>query len=58
MLQALHSEDETAKSLTRLRADIIMAGQRNQEVEQITMRLSLEPGVTSLSWSIVPAGLE
>jgi putative Mg2+ transporter-C (MgtC) family protein len=58
ILQALHSEDESAKSLTRLRADITMAGQRNEEVEQIAMRLSLEPGVTSLSWSIVPAEME
>jgi hypothetical protein len=47
ILQALHSEDESARSRTRLRADITMTGHRSEEVEQIAMSLSLEPGVTS-----------
>ena len=58
MLQAIHREDESAENRTRLRADITTAGRRNEEVEQIAMRLSLEPGVTSLSWSIVPTTAE
>ena len=55
MLQAIHREDESAENRRRLRYDITTAGRRNEEIEQIAMRLSLEPGVTSLSWSIVPA---
>ena len=57
-LQAIHSDDEPAGDLTRLRAELATAGRQNDDVEQIAMRLSIEPGVTSLSWSIVPAALE
>ena len=58
ILQAIHSEDEATGERTRLRADVTTAGVRNEEVEQIAMRLSLEPGVTSLSWSIIPTAME
>jgi putative Mg2+ transporter-C (MgtC) family protein len=58
ILQALHSEDESAHNLTRLRADICLTGERREEVEQIAMRLSLEPGVTSLTWSIISPAIE
>lgn len=58
ILQAIHSEDEAASDRTRLRAEVITHGRRNEEVERIAMRLSMEPGITSLSWSIVPTAME
>jgi len=57
-LQAIHSEDEEGSDRTRLRAEISTMGRKNDEVERIAMRLSLEPGVTSLSWSVVPTAME
>ena len=56
-LQAIHSDDEAADR-TRLRAEIATPGRQNELVERIAVRLSIEPGVRSLSWSIVPAGIE
>lgn len=58
VLQAIHSEDEAGGDRTRLRAEISVAGGGTQLVEQIAMRLSIEPGVSSLSWSVVPTALE
>jgi putative Mg2+ transporter-C (MgtC) family protein len=57
-LQAIYSEDEPAGGRTRLRAEILVAGPNNRLVEDIAMRLSMEPGVSSLSWSVVPTALE
>ena len=57
-LQAIHSDDENGSDRTRLRAEISTPGRRNDLVEKIAMRLSIEPGVTSLSWSVVPAAME
>jgi putative Mg2+ transporter-C (MgtC) family protein len=58
VLQALHSEDEAGGSHTRLRAEVAIAGRRTEEIERIAMRLSIEPGVSSLSWSIIPTAIE
>ena len=57
-LQAIHSEDDDASDRTRLRAEISTAGRQNELVERIALRLSMEPGVTSLSWSVVPTEME
>ena len=57
-LQAIHSDDEEGSDRTRLRADIGTHGLQNQIVEMIAVRLSIEPGVTSLSWSVVPTAIE
>jgi putative Mg2+ transporter-C (MgtC) family protein len=58
ILQAIHSEDEPSGGRTRLRAEISAGGSNIQMVEQITMRVSIEPGVSSLSWSVVPTAIE
>ena len=58
ILQAIHSKDEATGDRTRLRAEVTTHGRRNDEVERIAMRLSMEPGITSLSWSIVPTAME
>jgi putative Mg2+ transporter-C (MgtC) family protein len=57
-LQAIHSDDEERSDRTRLRADISTHGRQNEVVEKIAVRLSIEPGVTSLSWSIAPSAVE
>jgi putative Mg2+ transporter-C (MgtC) family protein len=57
-LPAIHSEDLEGGNQTRLRAEINTQGRQNELVEQIALRLSIEPGVTSLSWSIVPTAME
>jgi len=57
-LQAIHSEDEEATDRTRLRAELSTHGRQNELVERIAVRLSIEPGVTSLSWSVVPTAME
>ncbi len=56
-LHAIHSEDEAANR-TRLRAEISVERQNNTLIERIATRLSMEPGVSSLSWSVVPTALE
>lgn len=58
MLHGIHSEDEERAGQTRLRAEVMTSGRQNALVERIAMRLSIEPGVTSLSWSVVPAAME
>jgi putative Mg2+ transporter-C (MgtC) family protein len=57
-LQAIHSEDQEGTGRTRLRAEVTTPGRQNALIERIAMRLSIEPGVTSLSWSIVPTTME
>lgn len=57
-LQAIHSDDEAGTDRTRLRAEISTHGRQNALVEMIAVRLSIEPGVSSLSWSVVPAAME
>lgn len=58
MLHGIHSEDVESASQTRLRAEVVTPGRQNAVVERIAMRLSIEPGITSLSWSVVPAAIE
>jgi putative Mg2+ transporter-C (MgtC) family protein len=58
ILQAIHSDDEEGSDRTRLRAEISTHGRQNDLVEKIAVRLSIEPGVTSLSWSVVPTAME
>ena len=58
ILQALHSEDEDTGDRTRLRAEVATRGRQNDIVERTALRLSVEPGVKSLSWSVVPTVME
>lgn len=50
MLQAIHSEDEDTSDRTQRRAESASRGRQNDIVEHIALRLSVEPGVKSLSW--------
>ena len=58
ILQALHSEDVESTDRMQIRADLCTQGRSNDVLEQIVTRLSFEPGVSAVSWSIVPTGLE
>jgi putative Mg2+ transporter-C (MgtC) family protein len=57
-LQSMHSEDLEGTDRMRIRADLNIQGLRNDVLEQIVTRLSFEPGVSAVSWSIVPIALE
>jgi putative Mg2+ transporter-C (MgtC) family protein len=58
VLQAIHSEDQEGSARVRLRAEVAAPGRQHVVIERIAMRLSIEPGVSSLSWSIVPTSME
>ena len=58
LLQGIHSDDEENGERTRLRAVVVSPGQRNELIERVALRLSMEAGVSSLSWSLVPAAME
>lgn len=57
-LHTIHSEDIEGSDRSRIRAEVSTAGRQNEIVEQIVTRLSFEPGVAALSWSIVPISME
>lgn len=58
LLQAVHSEDIENSDRMHIRADLSTSGKNNQVLEEIVTRLSIEPGVSAVSWSIVPIALE
>ena len=58
ILQALHSEDVESTDRMQIRAELSTQGRNNDVLEQIVTRLSFEPGVSAVSWSIVPTSLE
>jgi hypothetical protein len=55
LLCALHSEDEEATGRVRVRARVKSEGRKDDLLEQIVTRLSLEPSVTTIRWEIVSA---
>jgi putative Mg2+ transporter-C (MgtC) family protein len=57
-LQALHSESEPGLDRLRLRAQVSTRGRQNELIEKIALRLSIEPGIASMSWSMVPTAIE
>jgi putative Mg2+ transporter-C (MgtC) family protein len=57
-LQAIHSDDVESGGRTRIRAEVSTHGRKSEEIERLAMRLSIEPGVTSLSWAVVPTAME
>ena len=57
-LQAIHSDNEPGSDRTRLRAEISTQGRQNELIEKIALRLSIEPGIASMSWSVVPMAIE
>jgi putative Mg2+ transporter-C (MgtC) family protein len=52
VLYALHSEDEEGANSVKVRAQLKSTGRKDEFLEQIVTRLSLEPGVTTIRWEI------
>jgi putative Mg2+ transporter-C (MgtC) family protein len=57
-LQALHSVDDPPNGQVRMSAEVSTLGRQNNEVESIALRLSIEPGVTSLTWALAHESIE
>lgn len=51
-LQSLSSEDVNSTGKSEIRATLIAAGRQDEELEGIVGRLSLEPGVSGVSWKL------
>jgi hypothetical protein len=46
----MHSVDDPATGQVSLSAELATLGPQNHEVERIALRLSIEPGISALSW--------
>ena len=57
-LQSIHSEDMEGTDRNRVRALVVTRGRHNDIAEEIVRRLSFEPGVSAVSWSIAPGTFE
>jgi putative Mg2+ transporter-C (MgtC) family protein len=55
VLIALHSLDDEVLSRVNVKAYLKSIGPREEALEQIVTRLSLEAGVTAISWEVVAA---
>ncbi|HUN58806.1 MAG TPA: MgtC/SapB family protein [Candidatus Binataceae bacterium] len=54
-LQALDSEDLEGNNKVEVQASLIMADRNDSLLEQVISHLSLEPGVSAVSWKVVVA---
>jgi putative Mg2+ transporter-C (MgtC) family protein len=52
-LQALQSEDVDPAGKVEVRATLLSSGRQDALLEQIVGRLSLESGITAVSWEVV-----
>ena len=57
-LQSIRSEDIEGSDRTTVRTEVITSGPKHDTVEQIVTRLSFEPGIAAVSWSVVPTMME
>lgn len=55
-LQALDSEDLDNDSKVKVQASLLMTERNDELLEQVISRLSLEPGVSAVSWKAVQNG--
>jgi putative Mg2+ transporter-C (MgtC) family protein len=58
ILTSLRSEDIEGTNKMKVEARITGVGRQDQALEQLVVRLSLEPGVSSVSWAIHSEALE
>lgn len=58
VLQSLQSEDIEGSDRSSIRAGVSTIGSNHELLEKIVARLSLEPGITGLSWSATPSPIE
>jgi putative Mg2+ transporter-C (MgtC) family protein len=52
-LRALHSEDVDPAGKVQIRATLLGQGSQDLALERVVSRLSLEPGVSAVTWEIV-----
>ena len=52
-LLALHSKDDEHGNLVNVKAFLKAIGRKDEALEQIVSRLSLEPSVTTIAWEVV-----
>jgi putative Mg2+ transporter-C (MgtC) family protein len=57
-LLAIYREDNRATGCAQLRTEVSTPGRQNELIEQIAVHLTIEPSVTSLSWSVAPAAIK
>src|SRR5262249_10046989 len=53
LLRALHSEDQEDPARTEVSAELVSRGRNDLLLEQLVSRLSLEPGVTAVTWETI-----
>jgi putative Mg2+ transporter-C (MgtC) family protein len=58
MLHSIHGEPDDTNEQAHIRAEVTTAGQNNEAIEQVVMRLSIEDDVSTLSWSIIDSAME
>ncbi|PMB25938.1 magnesium transporter [Fischerella thermalis CCMEE 5198] len=52
-LRPLHSEDLETPDRVEVEADLVTQERNDTFLEQVVSRLSLEPGVSAVSWRII-----
>ena len=57
-LRSLHSEDVDTAGKVEVRATLLSKGRQDDLLEQIVGRLSLESGITAVSWEVVEGEAE
>jgi putative Mg2+ transporter-C (MgtC) family protein len=53
LLYSLHSEDDESTNRVKVRARLKSMGRKDELLERMVTRLSLEPGVTTIRWEIM-----
>jgi putative Mg2+ transporter-C (MgtC) family protein len=54
LVRAVYSEDIEATARVEVVADVTVTGRADARLEKVVTRLGVEPGVTAISWRIVP----
>ena len=57
-VHSLFSEDIEGSDRSRIRAELSHISGNGESVEKIITRLSIEPGISAISWSVLPAQVE
>ena len=57
-LHALHSEDLDTSGKVEVRATLVSAERQNEMLEEIVQRLSVESGISAVSWELAAQDAE
>jgi len=58
VLQSVSSADMETPDKVQVTAEVLMVGRQDAELERVVSQLSLEPGITAVSWSAVSVQAE